>query len=222
MMLAVIFDFDGVIVNSEPLHWRAFVDVLRPMGLEVDYLTYLQRYVGCDDRDFYRLFFKDRGRSFDEQALPRMIEAKARAFERIVEQGVEAIDGAVELVTACAERWPVGLCSGALRRDIECILPRIGDGTLMQRFGAVVTADDVARSKPDPAGYLLAAERLGVAPGECVAIEDTPAGIASALGAGLKTLALTTTCPADALTDADRIVESLTQVDPNALAEWFE
>lgn len=220
-MQTVIFDFDGVIVNSEPLHWQAFIGVLEPMGLTVDYPTYLQRYVGCDDRDFYRLFFADRQRELDEQRLPDLIDAKAHAFERIVGQGVEAIDGAVELVIGCAERWPVGLCSGALRRDIECILPHIGDGTLMQRFGAVVTADDVARSKPDPQGYLLAAERLGIAPGECVAIEDTPAGIESARSAGMQTLALATTCPADQLADADRIVDCLTQVNPDALAEWF-
>jgi len=92
----------------------------------------------------------------------------------------------------------------------------------MDRFRAIVTADDVARSKPDPEGYTLAARRMGLSPGNCLAIEDTPAGIASAKAAGLRTLAVTTSFPASDLTQAERIVSSLAEVTVSRLREWFD
>ncbi len=221
MFQAIIFDFDGVIVDSEPLHYRAFMRVLEPLGWGFDYDRYLAKYVGFDDRDFYRELFAEHEQPLDADRLRELVTAKARAFKQVVGEGVRACDGAVAMIHACAGRWPLAICSGALRCDIDLVLPAIDDGLLADRFTAIVTADDVARSKPDPACYLAAAERLGMAPTACLAIEDTVTGLAAARAAGMATLAVATTYPVDLLADADRAVETLAHLTADQLRKWF-
>jgi len=118
--------------------------------------------------------------------------------------GAAALPGAVELIQALSGKLPIAICSGALREDILPILGKLG---IEDAFDTIVTADDTHISKPDPAPYRLAAEKLGITNG--LAIEDTPAGIASAKGAGLRVLAVTNSYKCEFLTDADIIVDSL-------------
>ncbi|MBI1371262.1 MAG: HAD-IA family hydrolase [Phycisphaera sp.] len=222
MLKAIVFDFDGVIVDSEPLHYRAFLEVLKPVGVSFDYGTYMRDYIGYDDRDAMRAFSSEFGFAMDDAKMASMIEDKAEAFERIVHEGIEPFAGVAELIEAAAAAMPIAICSGALRADIQAILPAIAGGRLTSRFHAMVTADDVEHSKPDPQSYALAAERLGVAPGECLAIEDTPTGLQSARHAGLMTLAVANTYPADILTGhATRIVGSLEGLTVEQLREWY-
>jgi beta-phosphoglucomutase len=221
MIQAIVFDFDGVIADTEPLHHRAFLRVLRPVGFDFDYPTYLQKYVGFDDRDMFRTIYEEHGETLEEDHVKRLVAAKAKAFAEVVAQGVEACAGAVDLIVAASDQWRLAVASGALRSDIELILPAIGDGHLAKRFSAMVTAEDVARSKPDPATYIQAARRLEIDPSRCLAIEDTTAGIASAQGAGMRVLAVATTHPESMLADADRVVDSLERVDPERLIHWF-
>ncbi len=218
-MRAIVFDFDGVIVDSEPLHWEAFRRVLGPLGFECDYATYLDRYVGFDDRDMITTWFGEQQRRLDPGQLDELVQHKAAVFVDVVGAGVRPFPGAVELIKHASAELPVAICSGALLSDIEVILHAVGDG-LMERFQAIVTAEDVPRSKPDPACYRLSAERLGVGPGACVAIEDTAAGLRAAADAGLHTLGVTHTHPADQL-HADRVVESLAGVTLDAMREWY-
>jgi beta-phosphoglucomutase len=222
MLRAMVFDFDGVIVDSEPLHHAAFVRVLfEPLGLDCDYDRYVQQYIGCDDRDAIRQAYAQAGRALDDAALSALIDRKAAAFAQVVAGGVAPIDGAVELIDAAAGRMPLAVASGALRSDIELILPAIADGRLADRFAAMVTADDVERSKPDPATYLLAARRLAIEPARCLAIEDTPAGLAAARAAGMMTLAVATTHPPGQL-EADRTVARPADVSVDQLVQWFD
>ena len=225
MLEAIIFDFDGVLVDSEPLHYRAFLQTVHPLGVSFDYDRYRERYIGYDDRDGFRAICGEFDIPLDDQRLAELVATKAAAFASIVECGVAPRPGAVELLEAAAAAMPIALCSGALRHDIWLILPKLGTGdahgSAMDRFRTIVTADDVAHSKPDPEGYTLAAQRLGLTPQHCLAIEDTPAGIASAKAAGLRVLAVTTSFPADHLAQADRIVASLSDVTVDGLREWF-
>lgn len=221
MLQAIVFDFDGVIADTEPLHYRAFMRVLNPLGIDFGYRAYLQDYIGCDDRDALRLAFRSVGRPLDDASMRDLIAAKSAAFDAVVAEGVEVFPGVVALIERASAALPLAICSGALRSDIEGIMPAVGDGRLLERFSAVVTAEDVARSKPDPASYALAAKRLGVAPSACLAIEDTPTGLASARAAGMWTLGVATTHAADDL-DADRVVESLAELDLGQLRNWFE
>lgn len=221
MLDAIVFDFDGVIVDTEPVHYRAFLEVVGPMGVDFGYDHYLREYVGYDDRDGFRAMCGEIGVEPDEARLAELIRAKAEAFIRLAGQTVEPFPGVVELIESSSVAMPIAICSGALRSDIEAALAGIGDGRLLDRFAAVVTAEEVARSKPDPQSYALAVERLGVLPGSALAIEDTPAGLVSARDAGLRTLGVTTTHPAEELEIAERIVPSLGGVTPEQLQSWY-
>jgi beta-phosphoglucomutase len=201
MISAVIFDFDGIIVDSERLHWTAFNKVLEPLDRKISWAEYIETFIGFDDRDTFRHAFPNLGKN----ELAGLIEKKAGAFQELLESdGAAALPGAVELIKHLSGNIPLAICSGALRADI---LPILGSLGIEKAFGVIVTADDTHISKPDPAPYKLAAKKLGVTSG--LAIEDTQAGIMSAKGAGLKVLAVTNSYPAEALTRADAVVASL-------------
>jgi HAD superfamily hydrolase (TIGR01509 family) len=220
MLNAVIFDFDGIIVDTEPLHYRAFQEILEPLGLGYSWQEYLERYMGFDDRDAFREAFLVGGRPLSDHELKECIAEKAQAFLRIVSTGVAPYPGVVEMIRSISGNLPLGLCSGALHSDIEPILAQLG---LTGAFDAMVTAEEVAASKPDPESYRLTLRRLQelfpgrIEPAASLAIEDTPAGITSATGAGLKVLAVTNSYPADRLTGASRVVQSLAGLDLEAL-----
>ena len=225
MLSAVVFDFDGIIVDTEPIHYRAFQEILAPMGLGFSWEEYLSRYIGFDDRDAFREAFSLAGRSLPGETLKELMGRKARAFQAVVSGGVEPYPGAPELIRAVSGALPLALCSGALLCDIAPILATLG---LSDAFDAVVTAEEVAASKPDPESYRLALEKLqGAFPGrelpaaEVVAIEDTPAGIASACGAGLKVLGVTNSYPADRLSGASSVVATLAGLDLERLRLLF-
>ncbi|WP_041972776.1 HAD family phosphatase [Geobacter sp. OR-1] len=216
MLKGVIFDFDGVIVDTEPLHYRSFQVVLEPLGLGYSWEAYVERYMGFDDRDAFVEAFRAGGRTLDHDALEELIALKAKLFQDVVAGGVTAYPGVVDLISALSSELPLAICSGALRSDIEPILHQLA---IDNAFSAMVTAEEVAASKPDPASYALAAKKLAVAfpgsgilPSGCVAIEDTPAGIASAAGAGIPVLAVTNSYPAEQLGSAQRIVSSLADI----------
>ena len=211
MLSAVIFDFDGIIVDSEPLHFRAFNEVLEPLGKAVTWETYCDTYIGYDDRGAFHEIYRAGGERIHGSELKKLIARKAEILQRFIQNG-EALPlpGAVELIRSIPARLPVALCSGALRSDIDPILEKLG---LAEAFDVVVTAEDTKVSKPDPAPYRLALKKLGIdEPSSALAIEDTPAGILSAKGAGLKVLAVTNSYDRDFLMAADAIIDTLEKV----------
>lgn len=217
---AVVFDFDGVLVDSEPAHYRAFQEVLEPRGLGYSWQRYCEHFIGFDDRDGFREAFRDQGREMTGLELEELIREKHGAFERAMAAGLEPVPGAVACVEQLAAAYPLALCSGALRTEIEPTLRGLGlEGT----FRVIVAAEDVTASKPDPVGYQLALAELGrvlgrtLDPGSCVAIEDTPTGVASARGAGLRVIGLDSS-GAGSLTEADRVVPALDRI-PALLGE---
>ena len=220
MLDAVIFDFDGIIVDTEPLHYKAFQELLVPLGLGYSWERYLEDYLGFDDRDAFRESFRAAGRPLCAEELKNLMDGKAEAFLHIVSVGVAPFSGVVELIRSISGTLPLALCSGALRGDIDPILVQLG---LVGAFDTLVTADEVAASKPDPESYRLAVARLQelypgrINPARSLAIEDTPAGILSATGAGLRVLAVTNSYPQERLTGACRVVTSLAGIDLEAL-----
>ena len=214
---AVLFDFDGILVDSEPMHHRAFTAVLDPLGMGFPWKEYVEIYMGFDDRDAFREAFRARRIDLDEVHLAKLVAAKSGAFLRGLRDGVTAYPGAVSLIESLqAAGRPLALCSGALRSDIDPILARLG---VARCFDVIVSADDVRRSKPDPESYALAFARLSEryatllsVPGKSVAVEDTPAGIRSAKGAGLRVLAVTNSFGPGELAEADWITDSLESV----------
>ena len=211
MLSAVIFDFDGIIVDSEPMHFRALNEVLQPLGLEISWEAYCEVYIGFDDRDAFKQVFKENHKKSCSRDVAKLIEEKAAVFQRYIAQGeATPLPGAVELIKSIPVRLPIALCSGALREDIDPILENLG---ITGAFTTIVTAEDTPRSKPDPAPYALTIEKLGIDnPATALAIEDTPAGILSAKGAGLKVLAVTNSYDRDYLMEADAVTDSLERV----------
>lgn len=210
---AVIFDFDGVIVDTEPLHYAAFQRLLEPLGLGFSWGQYVDTYMGFDDRDAFMEAFKANGTGLSPTDLQSYIDRKADLFQEIIRDGISAYPGVVDLIRSIrASRTPLAISSGALRSDIGPILETLG---IADCFDVIVTAEDVARSKPDPECYRLAHARLNefrrldLTPGQVLAIEDTPAGISAAKGAGLRVIAVTNSYPAAHLSQADHIVETL-------------
>jgi beta-phosphoglucomutase len=210
---AVIFDFDGVIVDTEPLHYAAFQRLLEPLGLGFSWGQYVDTYMGFDDRDAFKEAFKTHGTGLSATALQSFIDQKADLFQEIIRDGIIAYPGVVGLIRGIrARHTPLAISSGALRSDIVPILETLG---IADCFDVIVTAEDVVRSKPDPECYRLAHTRLNefrrldLTPGQVLAIEDTPAGIAAAKGAGLRVMAVTNSYPAQHLSQADQIVETL-------------
>jgi len=213
MLRAVVFDFDGIIVDSEPLHYRAFQKVLEPLGAGFSWAEYIERYMGFDDRDAFREAFKVSGIALSAERLAELIALKASLFHEVASEGVTAYSGVINLIKSISGTIPLAICSGALRSDIEPVLQML---SLSDLFDCMITAEDVPASKPDPASYRLVVKKLQqmfpqneITAAEAVAIEDTPAGITSAKGAGLRVVAVTNSYPLKELHSADSIVASL-------------
>ncbi|MCF7837427.1 MAG: HAD family phosphatase [Candidatus Marinimicrobia bacterium] len=223
---ALLFDFDGVLADSEPFHYSSFLEAARPLGLALTWEEYGQDWIGFDDRDlFLQAARRQQGRALPDDELAGLVAAKARAFQAAVAaRGAALYPGAVALLRAAAARLPVGICSGATRADIDLFLAATD---LADCISVWVTADDVARSKPDPACYRLALERLGavaghpLAPDRVVAIEDTPAGLTAARRAGIRALGVAHTQAESALADAWRVAPSLDGLTLDQIEDWL-
>jgi len=224
---ALIFDCDGVLVDTEPLHYRAFQEVLGPLGLGHSYEHYLQRYIGFDDRDAFLEAFKEGGRTIDDMILAQLIRAKERILQQMIVRGISSFPGVVALVRdLAAHRVPLAVASGALRHEVEAFLKGLG---LAEHFPVIVAANDVTRSKPDPETYLKALSRLqetiggkALEPRSCIAIEDTPAGIRAAKDAGLYGIGVTNSFASDELDTADHIVVSLEDLNTSRLVQLVD
>ncbi|MDR1990289.1 MAG: HAD family phosphatase [Acidobacteriaceae bacterium] len=221
MIRAVIFDFDGVLANSEPLHFRAFRDVLATRGITLSERAYYERYLGFDDVGAFQAISHDAGAPFDGKTITALVAEKAGHLEALEREGSVLFPGARDAVMRMAAFGPIAIASGALRGEIERVLVR---EQLAAMFPVIVAAEDTPSSKPDPAPYRLAVERLGhhagitLAPEECVAVEDSRWGLVSARDAGLHTIGITHSYPAEELQSAaDSLIAHLDQLDAHLL-----
>lgn len=222
-MRAAIFDFDGVIVNSEPLHFRSLRDALALEGVLVTEEEYYHSLLAYDDHGAIRIALETRGLAWSAEERGRIAKRKALIFEDLLPE-VPFFPGVHEFVRAMAAAVPVAIASGARRGEIEAILTA---GGLRDVFGAIVGADDVENTKPHPEPYLRAAAQLskngnGISPTACLAIEDSVPGIASARAAGMKVLGVTNSYPAERLNLAHRVVTTLAEVHLPDLRNLFE
>jgi HAD superfamily hydrolase (TIGR01509 family) len=209
MIRAVVFDFDGVIANSEPLHFRAYRDVLAEAGVTLGEADYYARYLGYDDVGAFRQIGIDRSIDWNQQQVAAFVRRKADRMEALERDHSVLFPGADDAIRRLASAYPLAIASGALRAEIVRVLDREG---LSSYFSAVVAAEDTAASKPAPDPYLRVVELLARAvgtpldPGDCVAIEDSRWGLESARAAGLRTVGVTHTYPAAALAGSAEVI----------------
>ena len=193
MIQAVFFDFNGVIVDDEPLQLEAYKDVLGREGLTVTDEDYYGS-LGMDDRAFVRAAFGRAERELTDEVLGRVIEAKTAAHRKLLEGELPLFPGVVTFVKALARGHSLGLVSMARRTEIDHVLER---AALAGYFDAVISAEDVTACKPDPACYKGGLELLNRRRGEghviplradeCLVIEDSPPGILSARSKAART-----------------------------------
>lgn len=208
---AIVFDFDGVIADDEPLHLAAFQRALAPAGIALDRETYYARYLGFDDHDAIAQALRDAGRVPSDDVVRRLMGAKANEFLALVREGTPIFPGVPGFVRGAAGRVPLAIGSGALRHEIELILAHAG---LRAAFTVIVSAEEVAEGKPSPEAFLAALDRLrervpDLAAAECLVVEDSTAGVEAAGRARMRCLAVTNSYPAEALGGADLVVASL-------------
>lgn len=214
MISAIVFDFDGVLVDSEPLHLRAYQEVLEPFGLSLPREKYYASYLGYDDEGVFRAVAGARDWPIDDRKLDALIEEKCRVFDALLDGGDLMYAGAAECVARLAAVWPLGIASGAARPEIEAMLRARG---LDRYFRFIVAAGETPAGKPAPDPYRRAADLHGHSPEACVAIEDSRWGIESAKTAGLSCIGITHTYPVSELLQADAIVTSLGELTPELI-----
>jgi beta-phosphoglucomutase len=212
---AVVFDFDGVLANSEPLHLRAYQHVLQELGIELGRDEYYGQYLGFDDLTALRTISDSRGLSWTAEQLEALLARKTVVFDEILSSTEVLYPQAAACVERLGAHLPLGIASGALRHEILAILRR---ARLEQSFRFIVAAGETGASKPAPDPYRRAAELHGMPPTHCVAIEDSRWGIESAKRAGLRCVGITQTYPASELPGADRIIDSLDEFTTELIA----
>jgi beta-phosphoglucomutase-like phosphatase (HAD superfamily) len=210
---AIVFDFDGVIVDTERLHLLAYQDILAPKGITMSAADYFARYLGYDDVGVFKAIGKDQDLPMDDGRVTALIAEKGRRYEELSAAGEMLFPGAADFIRAAAAAVPIAIASGSLTYEIEEILERTG---LRPLFTVIVGADQTERSKPSPDPYVTAFARLRavtgreLVPWRTVAIEDTKWGLVSARGADLRCVAVTQTYSEPELrADAELVVPGL-------------
>lgn len=222
-MRAIIFDMDGVLVDSEPMHEAAIRASCERLGAPAP-LADWQQYVGLGDREAFAKVYADAGRAhdFSESLRDALMEEKKRQTTRMIAEGVWTVQpGAPELVRAASNDHLTAVCSGSRAFEVLAMLDAM---RVLRLLREVVTADVCVRTKPDPLPYLLAAEKLGVEPGECVVLEDTAIGVRAAKGAGMACVAVEHTSARENLlaAGADATVARIGEIGVDGLRKVWE
>jgi beta-phosphoglucomutase len=223
MLKAVIFDFDGVITDSEVLHLRAFNQSLVPYGVEISSKDYYKNYLGFSDFDCYKALVDNGLLKIDEQQIDGIVKKKSKIFEELTKTEGRTIECVHEFLQMLEDNnIPMAICSGSLLVEIEVILEESG---LRHFFTEIVSAEQVKKGKPHPEGFLLSLKKLNkksrppIAAGECIVIEDSHWGLQAGKAAGMHTIAVTNSYDAEQLTLAEKIVSRLNELTIDELQQ---
>ena len=216
MLRAVIFDFDGVITDSEILHLRAFNRVLAQYGIEIKTKDYYKDYLGLIDVDCFQLVANKGRLGLDGREIENLVKQKNQVFQELAKTEGRIIEGVRDFLEMLRQNnIPTAICSGALLTDIELILE---EARLRSFFDVIVSAEQVKKGKPNPEGFLLTLQKLNhdqqisIAGEQCVVIEDSHWGLKAAKAAGMHTIAVTNSYDAEQLTMAEKIVTQLDEL----------
>lgn len=214
ILKAIIFDFDGVIADTEPVHMEAWLSVLEPLGISFDDEEYRENYLGRSDYEFLETLGHIHRHHFSTGDKSRFLSEKLSVSLNLLEGGIPLLPGVNEFVEDASKKYLLAICSGAQRGEIEFILKKL---KWLHMFNPIIAADSVKRGKPDPEGYIRALEGLiersddVILPENVLAIEDSPKGIAAAHAAGLKCLAIADALSKEELSEADWCVGNIAE-----------
>jgi len=216
MLRAVIFDFDGVITDSEILHLRAFNQSLAQYGIEITKNDYYTMYLGFNDTDCYKLLIEKGLLKMDEQQINTLMIQKKKIFEQLAKAEGKMIEGVRDFLNMLEQNnIPMAICSGSLLTEVEMVLE---EARLRHLFEVIVSGEQVKKGKPDPEGFLLSLQRLNenrekpITANQCVVIEDSHWGLEAAKAAGMHTIAVTNSYDAGQLGMAEKIVDRLSEL----------
>lgn len=226
MLRAVIFDFDGVIANTEHIHLGAFQKTLAGEGLELTEEDYYAKYLAYDDKTLFIKLYEDRGLELGDALLTALMDRKSLHYDEMIEGNIELLPGAVDFIRSLTGKYRLAIGSGALEAEIVRVLDFAGLGG---SFEVIVGADNIANCKPAPDVYIEALRRLNalkagggeILPAECLVIEDSISGIRAALAAGMKCLAVTNSYSEAELSEAHAVKPGLKDLDLLSLGHLF-
>ncbi len=228
MLRALIFDFDGVLVDSEPLIFELTRQMALQEGWTLSREEYFRDYLALDDRGIIEHLYESHGRALNLARRDEIVQWKFHAYAEAIRDGLPVMPGAAEFVSKVAEKYPLAIASGSLRSEVEHLLVKTG---LREKFLLLVTAEDTEKSKPDPQIFVKAVAGLNrlsmfreipLLASHCLAIEDAPAGVRSAQGAGMKCLAIAHSRPATELDHANFLVRGFAEIRIDDLEKAFE
>jgi beta-phosphoglucomutase len=228
MLRVIVFDFDGIIVDAEPIHLKAFQEVLGQNGILLSEEEYYERYLALDDRTLFSNILGDRNINFNDSMIEDLMRKKSQNYEKLIQEGIKIFPGVVDFVNSAYKKYLLGIGSGALKHEIEFILDYVG---IKDRFSVIVSAEDVQKCKPDPEVFVKALLKINnklphdsspIYPSECLVIEDSSAGIMAARLAGMRTLAITNSYSGCKLSEANLIADSLLEVKIEDLEDLFK
>ena len=222
-LTAVIFDFDGVIADTEPLHFAGFRQTLAEIGINLTESDYYANYLGYDDRGCFIAALTTHRHPIDPTSLAQLMQRKAHAYLESAKNHLVIFPGVREFVREAAAAYPLAIASGALRHEIEVILEQAG---LRKEFLHITSAEDVTRGKPDPQPFLHALNALNrqrqeqvITAESCLVVEDSIPGIRSAKTAGMKVLAVANTHTLQDLHEAHAVASNLSEIRLSELRE---
>jgi HAD superfamily hydrolase (TIGR01509 family) len=217
MIRVILFDFDGVILDSEDLHYEAFRKVFEEEGFSLSRETYYQHCLGFNDVECIRWGLAATGKIEEGGGLDPLVQRKSVYFDELLKNQMRFFPGVLDFIRAAGGKYPLAITSMARREEIEFVLRQAG---LSDLFCLIVSGEDVENTKPHPEAYektlrllndhlSLSGQVQSIQPGQCLVIEDSAAGIQSAKAAGMRVLGLAHTEEPSGLRKADRVLPSL-------------
>lgn len=226
---AILFDFNGVIINDEPIQLKAYQEVLKADDISFTEEDYY-KCAGMDHKNFVRRQFENAGKKVSDDRSAEIFVQKSAAWKKEIDADTPIFEGVENFIKKCSRRFALGVVSMAERSEIEYVLMKT---TLADNFTAIIPAGEVSECKPNPEGYIKGFQKLDqarIAQGhypllhrECLVIEDAPAGIQAAKSAGMKVLAVTNTFDEKTLREAgaDSVTKNLDDWMPESIAQTF-
>lgn len=226
MLKAIILDFNGVILDDEPLHFAAMRDAVADLGIHLTRDAYWNNYLPLDDTQCLESICRDHSFPLNAEKRKNVLARKSGIYQQLLRGGFPLLPGVASFIRSAAARYPLALASGARRDEIESALESTG---LKRYFKAIVAAEDFLHGKPHPESFLWALQRLNetlhappIRPEECLVIEDSVGGVRGARAAGMLCMAVTNSYPSEALRAAHHVVASLDEVQLDNLQTLFE